>query len=85
MSRERAFTIIEVVIVVAVIAIISLVGWRIWDANYNRTADSSNTPTVQQTQAEIKTSADLDKAVQTLDDADILGSSETDLDAETDF
>jgi prepilin-type N-terminal cleavage/methylation domain-containing protein len=83
MRDNKGFTIIEIVLVVAVIAIVGLIGWRVWDAS-NQTANTPATNT-QQTQAEIKTTSDLDKATQTLDDTDVIGSSESELDAETDF
>jgi len=81
-QQTKGFSIIEIVLVVAILAIIGLIGWRVWDANQHK--DSSDT-TTQQSQSEIKTTDDLNKTEDSLDNTNIDEDYEAQLDAETSF
>lgn len=81
MTRNKGFTIVEVVIVVVVIGLIGLIGWRVWDANQT----ASDTSPSETTTTDIKTEKDLDTADQTLDEMNVEGNEAKQLDTETSF
>lgn len=83
-GAKSGFTLIEVMIIVLVVGIIGVIGWRVYDAYVNKPV-ANNTPTTSQSAAKIENTSDLDKAVQSLDDTDVVGNYESQLNTETDF
>jgi predicted negative regulator of RcsB-dependent stress response len=72
-------------IVVLVLGIIGVIGWRVYDANVNKpTVSQTGTPT-SSVPAEIQSTSDLDKASQALDNTDVVGSYDSQLNTQTDF
>lgn len=82
MTRQKGFSIVEIVIVLAVVALIGLLGWRVWSAN--QTTDTTDT-TQSETVAPINSEEDLNTADQQLDATNIEGSESQQLDTETSF
>ena len=84
-GARNGFTLIEIMIVVLVIGIVGVIGWRVYDANVNKpTANQTGMPTSSEA-AKIQNTSDLDKATQTLDNTDVAGNYESELNTETDF
>jgi prepilin-type N-terminal cleavage/methylation domain-containing protein len=81
MKNQKGFTIIEIVLVLVILGIIGLVGWRVWEVNMTPVSQEA---AIQQTPP-IKSAADLDTTAKTLDDTNVVGSSEQQLNAETNF
>lgn len=82
MTRNKGFTIVEVVIVVAVIGLIGLIGWRVWDANQtSKRSDTAQADTVP----DINSDKDLDTAGQTLNEMNVEGNEAKQLNTETSF
>lgn len=84
MTRNKGFSIVEVVIVLAVVALIGLIGWRVWMAN--QVTDDTPTDTVQTQDVQpINSDQDLDKASEQLDETNVEGTESQQLDTETSF
>ena len=83
MSRNKGFSIVEVVIVIAVIGLIGLIGWRVWDAQNTGTDQTDTTQT--DTTPDVNSEADLDKADDTLDAMNVEGEEAKQLESETSF
>jgi len=71
-------------IVVLVLGIIGIIGWRVYDANVNKPTANQTNNTLTTTK-KIENTSDLDKATQSLDNTDVVGNYDSQLDAETDF
>lgn len=87
-SRSAGFGLIEIVLVVVVLAIIGLIGYRVWDANVNKSTQTSEQRSNENDENDvpaINNSKDLDKAEETLDNADIDGNEEAELNEQTNF
>lgn len=92
MKRNNAgFGVVEIILVAVVVAIIGLIGYRVWDTTMSAdTETTSQQPQTTQQSVEneapkIEKSEDLDKADSVLDDTDIEGGSEAELNEETNF
>lgn len=83
-ARRNGFTLIEVMIVVLIIGIVGIIGWRVYDVNVNKPTANQST-TAASVPAKIENTSDLDKATQALDNTDVVGDYESQLDTETDF
>jgi prepilin-type N-terminal cleavage/methylation domain-containing protein len=84
MTRNKGFSIVEVVVVLAIVALIGLIGWRVWMAN--QATDDTPTDTVQtQGVQPINSDQDLDKAAEQLDETNVEGTESQQLDTETSF
>jgi type II secretory pathway pseudopilin PulG len=86
-SKSHGFGVVEIILVVVVIALIGLIAYRAWDANVNKSAQSSEQQNTAQSPdaPQIQSSKDLDTAATALDNTDIDGSSETELDEQISF
>ena len=82
-SKQKGFTLVEVVALVLVVGLIGFVGLRVWGSyTTNQLAqDSTSVETVRQ----ITSAADVEAVEKQLDDIDVVGSFEEELDAETTF
>ena len=82
-SNQRGFHVIEVALAVGVVLVIGFIGYRVWQANQEKAANTSNTATVPA----VTTSKDLDKAnsfvdqLNTTEESDELKKLEQDLDS----
>ena len=86
MRKNKGFSVVEVVIVVVVVGVITtlgVVGYNRWKqtqvVSKDTTAQQADTATVP----EVKTTSDLDKALTTLDQADVTGTDTTQLDSQS--
>lgn len=86
MRKNKGFSVVEVVIVVVVVGVIATLGV----VGYNRWKQAqvvSKDDTAQQADAatvpDVKTTTDLDKALSTLDQADVAGTDTTQLDSQS--
>lgn len=87
-SRSAGFGLIEIVLVVVVLALIGLIGYRVWDANVNKSAQTSEQRSNENAEdevPEINNSKDLDKAEETLNNVNIDGTEEAELNEQTNF
>lgn len=86
MTRNKGFSIVEVVIVLAIVGVIGLIGWRVWDANQNNSVDQEGTSqSGSEASPDIQSDTDLDKADQTLDTMNVEGTESKELDSQTSF
>lgn len=85
MTRNKGFSIVEVVIVIAVIGLIGLIGWRVWDAQQNTGTEQTDTTQTETTAPDVNSEADLDKADDTLDAMNVEGEEAKQLESETSF
>lgn len=83
-KTQNGFTLIEVMVVILIIGIIGVIGWRVYDANVNKPV-ANQTSEPLHTTAKFQNTSDLDKAAQTLDNTDIVGDYDQQLDTQTDF
>lgn len=82
-TSSKGFSLIEGLLVVAVITVVGVLGYRVWDANYN-TGDSATqqVATSGDTTPQIESAKDLDAATVALDQVDIEGNAVSQLDSE---
>jgi type II secretory pathway pseudopilin PulG len=81
-TSHKAFSIVEIILVVVVVGIIGLVGFKFWNTSQNKQA---NTPATTSDVASVKKAADLDTVDKQLDNVDVSGSFESDLDSAGSF
>lgn len=89
-KRNAGFGIVEIIVVLVVLALVGLIGYRVWDANMNKqapatTSQNENKEISEDTAPEIKSSEDLDKADAALDETNVEGNSEAELNEQTSF
>ena len=82
MRRQSGFTLIEIAIVVLVIGLLAFIGLRVW-GSYSSGPVATNTPTSDT--AKISSVKDLDSVDKQLDNIDVVGSFESELDSQADF
>jgi len=83
MRRQKGFTIIELAVVVLVIGLLAFIGVRVWGTYTSRELanSSNNTPTT----SKIGSYEELASVEKQLDDTDLVGSFEAELDNEASF
>lgn len=81
-TAHKAFSVVEIVLVVAVVGIIGFVGFKFWGATHKQAA---TTPVTTSDVATVKKAADLDTVDKQLDNVDVSGSFETELDSAGSF
>ena len=83
MKRQSGFTLVEIAVVVLVIGLIGFIGLRVWGSYTAGDVATQNTsaPTV----AKITSTKDLDSVDKQLDNTDVVGSFESELDSEANF
>lgn len=89
-KNQAGFSVIELLIVVVVVAVLSFVGYSVYSRQHNQVADTATnqSPTASDVTAAptIKSTSDLDKALNTLNQNDPSSSSASDssqLDSQT--
>jgi prepilin-type N-terminal cleavage/methylation domain-containing protein len=86
MRSNKGFSVIEVVIVVVVVGIVAVLG-VVGYSRWQQTQTANKTDTTQQVETaavpEVKTTGDLDKALTTLDQADVAGTDTAQLDTQS--
>ena len=77
--NQSGFSLFELVVIIAVLAIVGLGGWNIYQRSHRRTGEVSTTKVTKTLSSlpVITSSADLDKASQTLDQTVTDSSSDT--------
>ncbi|HXH04912.1 MAG TPA: prepilin-type N-terminal cleavage/methylation domain-containing protein [Candidatus Nitrosotenuis sp.] len=87
-SRKNGFSVVEVIIAILIIALIGFILLKAWEVFSSDDAqlqsDTSQQPTSQQAPA-INSAEDLTEAEKMLDETNVEGSSEQELDSETGF
>lgn len=82
-ARQKGFTLVEVVVVVLVIGLFAFIGLRTWGSYSNQELATDNTST--ETVRQVTTKADVEAVEKQLDNIDVVGSFEKDLDSEMSF
>ena len=82
-SRQKGFTLVEVVVLVLVIGLLGFIGVRVW-GTYTSQELAKDTTTTAQVQT-IKNAKDVEAVEKQLDNIDVVGSFEKDLDSESSF
>lgn len=86
MRKNKGFSVVEVVIVVVVVGVIAtlgVVGYNRWKQTQVVSKDDTTQQADTATIPEVKTTGDLDKALSTLDQADVAGTDTTQLDSQS--
>lgn len=81
-TTHKAFSLVEIVLVVAVVGLIGFVGFKFWGATHTQTAAA---PTTTSEVASVKKAADLDTVNKQLDNVNVAGSFDKDLDSAGSF
>lgn len=82
-SNQRGFHVVEVVLAIGVVLVIGFIGFRVWDASQNKTANTSNTATVPTvtTKKDLDTASSFVDQLSTTAESDELKKLERDLDS----
>jgi type II secretory pathway pseudopilin PulG len=86
--NQSGFGLVEVILLLVIVGLIAFVGFRVWQANQDDFLGTDTTSNQQQSNEsapQINDAEDLDKAEDTLNNTDIGGNSEKQLDSELDF
>ena len=83
MRTQKGFTLVEVAVVVLVVGLLAFIGLRVW-GTYSAQDLAKNTDQTTET-TKIATAKDLDSVEKQLDNTDVVGSFENELDSQSDF
>lgn len=83
-TNQKGYTIVEVVVVVLVIGLLAFIGLRVW-GSYSSNELASNAPSTTDNVSPVKTAGDLAAVEKQLEDTDVDGSFEQDLNSELSF
>jgi prepilin-type N-terminal cleavage/methylation domain-containing protein len=83
-SRQKGFTLVEIVVVVLVIGLLGFIGVRVWGNYTSQQLAKDTTPTTASVQP-IKTAKDVQTVENQLDSIDVVGSFENDLNSAASF
>lgn len=83
-SVRKGFSVVEIVLVVAVVALGGFIGYRFWGAMNHKQA-AVTAPATSSEVAPVTNSKDLDTISQQLDNVDVSGSFEQELDTASSF
>ncbi|HET8690487.1 MAG TPA: prepilin-type N-terminal cleavage/methylation domain-containing protein [Candidatus Saccharimonadales bacterium] len=89
MTKQKGFTIVEIVVVIAILVVVGLIGWRLWQRSQGQSTNQNSSTSSQVGQSEqtppISNAADLNNASQTLDNVNVDGGYSSQLDQQTSF
>ena len=83
-TLKNGFSAVEIILAAGIVVVVGLVAWRVWDAN-NQPSTDNNQVTTQDNVPRINDASDLDKASETLENTNIEGNYESELESATNY